>query len=142
MPGGIFVLGADLRASHMKDPVTGEDRMLSNDEPWSWNVSLQQTLANGDFRWAIYVEDDGDTESWQPRSYTYSHAGTFLGANVSWKPAPNWTLGGGINGIIAEDNSNYSLFYSGPRNVGGLLYRQDQTFEARRQVFVNARVNF
>ena len=142
MPGGIFTLGVDLRTSQVTDPVTGEERGLSNTEPWSWNVSLQQTLANGAFRWAVFIEDDGDFESWQPRSYTYGHSGTFLGANVTWKPTPNWTLGGGVNNIIAEDSTNYSIFYTAPRNVGMPQYRQDQTFEARRQFFVSARVNF
>jgi len=142
MPGGILELGADLRTSHVTDPVTGEERELSNYEPWSWNVSLQQTLANGAFRWAVFLEDDADFQSWQPRSYTYGHNGTFLGGNVTWKPIPNWTFGGGINNIIAEDGTNYSIFYTAPRNVGVPQYRQDQTFESRRQFFVNARVNF
>jgi hypothetical protein len=135
-------VGVDLRTSHVTDPVTAEERKLSNTEPWSWNLSLQQTLANGAFRWAVFLEDDADFESWQPRSYLNGHNGTFLGANFSWKPVPNWTFGGGINGIIAEDSTNYSIFYNAPRNVGVPLYRQDQTFESRRQFFVNARLNF
>jgi hypothetical protein len=90
----------------------------------------------------VFLEDDSDFQSWQPRSYTYGHNGTFLGANVTWKPVPNWTLGGGINNIIAEDGTNYSIFYTAPRNTGVPQYRQDQTFESRRQFFVNARVNF
>jgi outer membrane receptor protein involved in Fe transport len=106
------------------------------------NVSLQQTLANGAFRWGVFLEDDGDFETWQPRSYLYGHNGTFMGANISWKPTPHWTLGGGINNIIAEDSTNYSIFYTAPRNVGTPQYRQDQTFESRRQFFVSARVDF
>jgi TonB dependent receptor len=142
MPGGIFVFGADLRTSHVTDPVTGEDRELSNNTDWSWNVSLQQTLAGGNFRWAVYMEDDADFQQWSPRSYFWGHDGIFLGANLSWKPTSNWTIGGGANNIIAEDSTNYSLFYDAPRPIGNLVYRQDQTYEARRQFFVNARLNF
>ncbi|HEV7693717.1 MAG TPA: TonB-dependent receptor plug domain-containing protein [Hyphomonadaceae bacterium] len=142
MPGGIFVFGADLRTSHVTDPVTGEDRELSNNTDWSWNVSLQQTLDGGKFRWGVFAEDDADFQQWSPRSYFWGHDGIFLGANMSWKPTPNWTLGGGVNNIIAEDSTNYSLFYNAPRGIGSLQYRQDQTFEARRQFFVNARLNF
>jgi hypothetical protein len=142
MPGGIFVLGADLRTSHVTDPVTGEDRELSNNTDWSWNVSLQQTLGGGSFRWAVFVEDDADFQSWSPRSYFWGHDGIFLGANVTWKPTSSWTLGGGVNNIVAEDSTNYSLFYDAPRHIGNLLYRQDQTYEARRQFFLNARLNF
>jgi hypothetical protein len=142
MPGGIFVFGADVRTSHVTDPVTGEERELSNTDDWSWNMSLQQTLNGGNFRWAVFMEDDSDFEQWSPRSYFWGHDGIFLGANVTWKPTSNWTIGGGVNGIIAEDSTNYSRFYDAPRPNGNLLYTQYQTFENRRQFFVNARLNF
>jgi hypothetical protein len=105
-------------------------------------MSLQQTLNDGKFRWAVFMEDDADFERWSPRSYFWGHDGVFLGANITWKPTSHWTIGGGVNSIIAEDSTNYTLFYDAPRPNGNLLYRQDQTFENRRQFFVNARLNF
>ncbi len=58
-------------------------------------------LGNGDFRWAIFLEDDSDTKSWTPRQYTERR--TFLGANVTWKLPEQWTLTAGANNLIAKN---------------------------------------
>ncbi len=142
MAGGIFKVGANLRDSNVTDPVTGEERAISDDYPWSWNLSLQQTIGNGDFRWGVFLEDDDDTKNWAPRTYTERRGGTFLGANVTWKPPGGWTIGAGANNLIAEDFESESTFYSARRSIGVPLYVARGQSDQRRNFFISVRKNF
>jgi outer membrane receptor protein involved in Fe transport len=142
MEGGIFSFGVDLRDSNVADPVTGEERLLSNQDEWAWNLSLQQILADGNFRWSISMNDNADTLSWSPRSVEDGHGGPFLGANVSWKPSPGWTLGASLNNLIAEDASFDRVFYDAPRNTGSPEYVEYRTSDSIRSMNVSVRRDF
>jgi hypothetical protein len=142
MKGGIVNLSGSVRNSETVDPVTGETRRVSGDTPYSWNFSLQQTLDNGNFRWALFVEDDDDFYNFSPRSYGKQAQLMFIGANITWKPVPGWTFGAGINNILKSGNRGWSVFYDAGRDVGNPLYLQRNEFEGATNFFVNLRKNF
>ncbi len=142
MSGGIFSLGLNVRESRVADPVTGEERSLSGEDPWRWNVSLQQTLGDGDVRWSVFAEDNADTVSWSPRNISDNHHGPFAGVNISWKPAPGWTIDASAHNLIAEDASFERTFFDAPRNVGQPLYTEYRTNEARRNFNISLRRDF
>lgn len=140
--GGIFNYGAKLRDSNVIDPVTGAEHMISDTSPWSWNVSLQQTVGNGDFKWGVFLQDDSDTKSWSPRQYTERSNGTFLGANVTWKLKEAWTVSAGANNLLAQDSVTEAVFYTARRSVGVPQYYSTGESDARRNFFVSARKDF
>jgi hypothetical protein len=142
LSGGILNVSSMLRDSTITDPVTGEDHTISGISPWSWNLSLQQTLNNGDFRWGIFVQDDADTKSWAPRLYTEQHFGTYLGANVTWKLPDAWTISTGFNNLISENAETSSVFYTARRGVGVPQYLSYSISDARRSAFFQVRKNF
>jgi outer membrane receptor protein involved in Fe transport len=142
LTGGIFNVGANVRDSAVVDPVTGEARTISGISAWSWSMSLQQTLNNGDFRWGVFLQDDSDTKSWTPRLYSEQHFGTFLGANVTWKLPEAWTVSTGVNNLISEDAETASVFYTARRSVGVPQYYASTISDSRRSVFLQVRKNF
>jgi hypothetical protein len=142
MKGGILNLGASVRNSETVDPVTGVTRRVSGDTPYSWNFSLQQTLDNGNFRWALFVEDDDDFYNFSPRSFGKQAQLMFIGANITWKPIPGWTFGAGVNNILRSGNRSWSVFYDAGRDVGAPLYLQRNEFEGATNFFANLRRNF
>lgn len=140
--GGIVAFGVDLSDSSVSDPVTGEERRLSNQDVWDFNLSLQQTLADGNFRWSVSMDDNSDSTSWSPRSVEDGHGGPFVGVSVSWKPRPGWTLGAAANNLVAEDASFERVFYDDPRHVGQPLYTEYRTNESRRSFNISVRRDF
>jgi hypothetical protein len=142
MPGGVLNLGVDLRLSETVDPITLETRDISGHTPYSWNFSLQQTLANGAFRWAVFVEDDDDHYFWSPRSVSKDARLMFIGANITWKPAAGWTFGAGVNNILKNGNRSWSVFYDAPRNIGAPAWLEERTSEGATNFFMNLRKNF
>jgi len=142
MKGGIVNLSTQVRDSETVDPVTGVTRRVSGDTPYSWNFSLQQTLDNGNFRWALFVEDDDDYYNYSPRSFGKQAQLMFIGANITWKPIPGWTFGAGVNNILKSGNRGWSVFYSDGRDVGVPLYLQSSEFEGATNFFANLRRNF
>ena len=143
MQGGILSIGGTLIESNLTDPVTAEDHDIDYVRPWSWNVSLQQTLGNGEFRWSVYAEDEADQRAWQPQYLNRFHGGPSLGANLTWKPWAGWTFGAGVNNILAEDSEAEFVFFDAPRTIGATpTYTDFDTNTQQRQFFVNARLSF
>ncbi|HEX5006072.1 MAG TPA: TonB-dependent receptor, partial [Hyphomonadaceae bacterium] len=142
MKGGIVNLSGQVRDSETVDPVTGVTRRVSGDTPYSWNFSLQQTLDNGNFRWALFVEDDDDYYNYSPRSFGKQAQLMFIGANITWKPIPGWTFGAGVNNILKNGSRGWSVFYSDGRDIGVPLYLQNSAFEGATNFFANLRRNF
>lgn len=143
MKGGVFAFGGSLQDTRVEDPVTGEERDMSFAGPWSWNLSLQQTLNDGVFRWGVFLQDSADDMSWSPQYINRFRSGVFLGANMTWKPTTTWTLGAGVNNILAEDSTAVFEFYDAPRRAGLThAYRHFDTNAQRRNIYVTARRNF
>lgn len=143
MPGGIFLFGGTLIDTELTDPVTGEKHDVNEAMPWQWNVSLQQTLGNGEFRWAVFLQDNASQYEWEPHYRNRYSNGTFLGANITWKPWAGWTFGAGVNNIIADDSVARFEFYDAPRTIGAIpTYTDTDRSQQRRNFFISVRRNF
>ncbi|MDP3736279.1 MAG: TonB-dependent receptor [Hyphomonadaceae bacterium] len=142
MPGGILNLGGNVQSTETLDPVTGESRRVSQESTYGWNLSLQQTLDNGNFRWSLFVEDDDDYYNYSVRSFGKSAQLMFIGGNISWKPVAGWTFGAGINNILRSGGRGWSVFYNAPRNVGTPLYLSRGGGDGVTTFFVSLRRNF
>ncbi|HEY7799622.1 MAG TPA: TonB-dependent receptor [Hyphomonadaceae bacterium] len=142
IPGGILTLGGNLQDTETVDPVTGETRRVSYEETYGWNLSFQQTLDGGNFRWAVFVEDDDDHYNWSVRSFGKQSNLMFIGANITWKPVPGWTLGAGANNLLASGGRGWSVFYNSSRDVGVPLYLSRGHGDGATNFFVNLRRNF
>lgn len=142
MPGGLLNLGGNIQSSETVDPVTGDTRRVSEESTYGWNVSLQQTLDNGNFRWSLFLEDDNDYSTYSVRGFGKTAQLMFIGANISWKPVAGWTFGAGVNNILANGNRGWSVFYNAPRNIGAPLYLGRGESKGATNFFVNLRRNF
>jgi hypothetical protein len=142
VPGGILTLGGNLQDTETVDPVTGETRRVSYEETYGWNVSFQQTLDDGNFRWAVFVEDDDDYYNWSVRSFGKQSNLMFIGANITWKPVPGWTVGAGANNLLASGGRGWSVFYDSSRDVGRPVYLSRGHGDGATNFFVNLRRNF
>jgi hypothetical protein len=111
-----------VRHSQTVDPVTYETRRASGDRPFSLSVNLQQIRDAGRLVWSVYARDDANFDVFSPRSFGRQISLPYVGANLSWKPSPGWTLGAGLNNVFATGRRSWSVFYDAPRNTGAPLY--------------------
>jgi hypothetical protein len=141
--GGIINIGGTLIDAEITDPVTGEKHGTDGTSPWNWNVSLQQTLGNGDFRWNVFLQDSSTSRRWEPHYINTYKNGTFFGVGVTWKPWEGWTFGANANNLIAEDSMARFDFYDAARTPGALpTYREINASKARRNFSLSVRKNF
>jgi outer membrane receptor protein involved in Fe transport len=140
--GGIVNAGIVFRDSNTRDPVTQIERRMSNEEPFSWNFNVQQTLDNGNFRWALFLEGDEPNYSYSPRSVSKFDPTVFVGANITWKPGDGWTWGAGVNNFGELGSHFGNLFYNNPRSFGTPLYYELTRQTGNRTAFINFRKNF
>lgn len=142
MAGGLLTLGGNVRNTETIDLVTLAPRRISGESHYGWNASLQQTLDGGNFRWSIFAEDDDDFYTYSVRSFGKQAQLMFIGANISWKPVPGWTLGAGANNLLRSGGRGWSVFHDAPRNIGSPLYLSRGEGEGATNFFVNLRRNF
>ena len=143
IPGGIFSATGMRLESSLIDPVTGERHADSDRQPWSWSFSLQQSLYEGALRWNLSMADEGEAMGWRPHYLERRAFSPFLGASITWKPWPDWSISAGGNSLIAEDFVATSEFFNAPRTVGALPdYREYSATSTQRFYFVSVRKNF
>lgn len=143
LPGGILNIGSTLIDSELTDPVTGETHGVNESQPWTWNVGLQQTLGNGDFRWNVYLQNASTQREWLPHYINTHEDGLFVGVGVTLKPWDGWTFGMAANNLLAEDSKSRFDFYQSPRTAGALpTYRETNAGKAHRNFNLSVRKNF
>ncbi len=143
MPGGLLNIGSTLIDSELTDPVTGEKHGVNESNPWTWNVSLQQTLGNGDFRWSVFLQNASTQREWLPHYINTYEDGFFLGVGLTLKPWEGWTFGASANNLLAEDSISRFDYYAAARTPGALpTYREINASDARRNFSLSMRKNF
>lgn len=125
LKGGLLKLNTMVQNSHTRDPVTGEERSLSNEQNWTWQATLSQNLGDGAFSWSIFASDFGSSTVYQPQSISKNqHGSNYGGATFSWRPTKGWTLSGSINRMFnLTDRRTFHLF-DAPRDIGKLSYTE------------------
>ena len=143
LPGGILAVGGTLIDSELTDPVTGELHAADATNPWTYNISLQQTLGDGDFRWSLYFQDYSSEQEWQPHYVNRYTSGPFLSAGLTWKPWDGWSFSANLNNAIAQDSIARFDFYDAVRTRGALpTYREIGANKQRRSLSLSVRKNF
>ena len=82
---------------------------MNNANPWYWNVQLQQTLGNGDFRWNVFLQETSSQQQWEPHYINRYSSGVFFGVGITLKPWDGWTFGAAANNLIAALDNIISL---------------------------------
>jgi hypothetical protein len=132
LAGGLLQGGVTLQSSDTTDPITGYQRSLSNNQDWSWNINLSQTMAGGAFRWSIFASDFSTVVSYSPQSISVgAHRSNYGGASFAWQFAEGWTLNGSVNRIYNVEQTNRFILYDAPRDRGAVAYE-----EALRQMLL------
>lgn len=143
LAGGILSGGGTLIDSKLTDPVTGETHAANGTNPWSWNVSLQQQIGNGDFRWNLFLQQQSSEQEWRPRYINTYKSGLFLGGSLTWKPWAGWTFSASANNLIADDSIARFDFYDDVRTPGATpSYSEFNANAQRRNFSLSVRRNF
>ena len=127
VPGGQFRSSALWRSSKVTDPVTGEQRGISEEKPVEAFVSLTQDLRGLRLNWGVEIDHIAERET----SYRYDEiirssedAGWTLFAE--WRFEDRWTLRAEAADLFGRDFSEQRTRFDGARSAGLIDEMQDR----------------
>jgi outer membrane receptor protein involved in Fe transport len=143
IPGGLLTTTTNFQFSAVRDPVTGQNRVISGERPQDIEVNFTQDLPNLKSTWGLFyyncwMEDYFRLEQLQHRKTVPPYIEAFW----EYKPTPNWSFHLGLINIgrFVYDNTFYD--FDGPRNIAPLLDSDERSIKSQPRVYIEIRKTF
>jgi outer membrane receptor protein involved in Fe transport len=110
------------RWSDVTDPTTGEQRRITAQHPWDYEVHFSQDVPRWKLTWGVDVFN-----RWTEHYYRFNEVDrfalkTFVVVFAEIKPQPGLALRAEIDNAFARGYERDIQIYDGPRNTSPLLY--------------------
>jgi hypothetical protein len=142
IPGGLLKFDGGYRWTAVTDPVTGQRRRISGEEPLDGEIHFTQDRPAAGFRWGV----DGVIGKHE-REYRFDEVRvTELGMRWSifaeYRPAPGWTVRAFAENLTGRHVTRERAIYAGPRDVAALRYVETRRLATRPLIGLLARHSF
>lgn len=133
----------DFQLSSVRDPVTGQDRVITAERPQDIELNFTQDIESLKSTWGIFYYNCWDEHYF--RLAQTQHRKTvppYLEAFWEYKPTPDWSYHVGfINlGQFVYDNQFFN--YDGPRDTGKLVFIDERSIKSQPRVYFEIRKTF
>lgn len=136
LSGGRLDVSARWQQSDVKDPLTGDDRPLSSEAPFTATVGLRQDLPERKLAWGINMVIDNDQpEFGLDEQITQGHridADVF----VESRAFDRVRIRMGMDNVRNDGRARDRRVFAGPRNVAPLSFREARQFRFARQYYI------
>lgn len=143
VPNGLLTATGTFNLTSVRDPVTGTNRVISNQRPQTINVDFTQDIGSLNSTWGISYYN-----CWTEDSYrlTFTRDRKVLPPYFSlfwdYKPDAAWTFHLGLNDVAGFLYKDVRYYYAGPRNSSPLSSIDAYTTVAIPQIDVRIRHSF
>ncbi len=141
--GGLLKIRSTFDISSVRDPVTGDERVISAQRPNDIHVTLSQDVASLKSTWGVFYYNCWDEQSFRLEQIRKRHiAPPYLGIFWDWKPSEAWALhieADNLTGFIYDDKR---FIYSGPRNVAPLVAIDQFRTKSRPSIDIQLKYTF
>jgi outer membrane receptor protein involved in Fe transport len=142
IPAAVLKATALWRDSKTTDPVTGQSRMISEEEPFEAELHFLQSLARWNARWGIDL-----TLPTQEREYHFDEVrtdrlGTTLNIFAEYEPARAWNVRVFVSNLTDRSAVRERQVYNGMRDTAPLRYIETRTLNIGTYAGVQVRRRF
>jgi len=127
----------------VRDPVTGQKRVISSQRPNNINIKFSQDVDSLKSTWGVFYYNCWDEYSYRLAQIRHRHiAPPYFGLFWDWKPSADWSLhveSDNITGFVYDDKK---FNYAGPRNVAALASIDDYVGQSRPTIDIQIRHTF
>jgi len=140
--GGLLTLEGDWRDSALTDPVTGQTRLFSNEDPTGYEASFTQDLEKLNSTWRLSYNN-----GWHRLNYRLGQVNRSYGAptvNASWtyRPSSDLNVTFQVNNLLAAQRQRDSVYYAGPRDSAAISRSEVETSYVRPRFYLSMRKTF
>lgn len=131
---------ASVVRSHVTDPLTGERRRYTNEQPFTCSGSFSQDLFGGRFTYGIYGScGQPTTRIYRISEYRTTEVEPALEVYTIWKPSKRLAIRLDAGNILNAARIYDRDLYTGERNASPLLYRERRTQRRGQYMYVQIR---
>ena len=143
LKNGRFHTIANYQLSSVRDPVTGEHRVISAERPQDLEFSLSQDIESLKSTWKIGYFNGWDEhyfrlEQTQHRSVSPPYTYVFW----EYKPTPDWSLHFELDNLGQFVYDNQYFDYSDRRDIGTLVETEDRSIKSQPRIYIEIRKTF
>ena len=143
IPNGLFTSTDTWSLSSVRDPVTGEHRVISGERPQNLNVGFTQDINRLKSTWGINYYNCWD-EYYYRLTQTQHRSVPPPWVSVFWeyKPTTTWSLHFELDNLARFVYKNELFDYSGPRNTSPLVEIEQRSITSQPRLYIEIRKTF
>jgi hypothetical protein len=121
VPGGLLTTTSIFDITAVRDPVTGEKRVISGQRPQNIKIKFTQDIDSLKSTWGIFYYNGWDEEYFRLAQVRHRKVvPPYFEVFWDWKPSVAWAVHFGINDVTGFVYDDKKFNYAGPRNVAPL----------------------
>jgi len=137
--GGRLDFSGRWQKSGVDDPLSGQQRELSNERPWTARIDFRQDLPAARLGWGMNAGFFGPYENFGLDELERLSRVWDFGGFVETRAIENLRIRLGVNDLFRETTDRDRLVFDGPRNNAPLDFREIRDRTRSRQVFLQVR---
>ncbi|MDP1739043.1 MAG: TonB-dependent receptor [Caulobacter sp.] len=122
VPGGLLRANGEWSRSEVTDPVTGESRRISGQQPFEGDIRFSQDLPRLKVQWGVDAFLGFEERYYRFDQIETIELGTWVAAYAEYKPRPNLSFRVEMQNLLGRDFTRTREVYAGPRSTAGLDY--------------------
>ena len=143
VPNGLLTTTSIFDISSVRDPVTGEKRVISGQRPQNIKVNFSQDIDSLKSTWGIFYYNCWDEKYFRLAQVRHRKVlPPYLGVSWDWKPSDAWTFHAEADDIVGFVYDDKKFNYAGPRNVAPLDNIDEYRANAIPQIDFQVRYTF
>ncbi|MBV9992626.1 MAG: TonB-dependent receptor [Alphaproteobacteria bacterium] len=143
IPNGLLKIGSNLQYSSVRDPVTGEHRVITAERPQDITLKFTQDIESLKSTWYVFYYNCWDEKYF--RVFQTQHRRTiapYLEAGWTYKPTPDWSFEFDVINFGRFTYDNQYFDFDGPRDTGRLALIEERTMKSQPRIFIDIRKTF
>ncbi|MBS0471653.1 MAG: TonB-dependent receptor [Proteobacteria bacterium] len=141
--GGLLTTTAIFDISSVKDPVTGQDRVISSQRPNDIHINFSQDVDSLKSTWGVFYYNCWEEESFRLTQVRKTHIPPpYIGLFWDWKPSAAWSLHVETDNVFGFIYDDRRYIYTGPRDVSPLDFIDVYRTKSRPTIDIQLRHSF
>ncbi|NNC73078.1 MAG: outer membrane beta-barrel protein [Sphingomonadaceae bacterium] len=117
----------EARGSRVRDPLTGENRRISNDFSHYFEIELRHDIPNTDWAWGVSYEHYAEANSFRLNQIgSFEQYPGFAGAYIEHKDVFGLRVRGGVYNLLGN-NEDFTRIVSVDRRDGPIAFTEDRS---------------
>ncbi len=130
LPNVRIEASARVQDSSVTDPVTAEDRRLSNEPPWSYSFDLRQDFKQAGAAWGINFSDSAREDYFGLDELVRTDTDMELGAFVETTRIPGMKVELRAANLLDKTSTRNRTVFVGPRSLTPVLFEENRNTQA------------